>query len=91
MQIKHKRILENIISLGLLNGINLLIPLVTLPYLIKTVGIDKYGVYSVVYSMLQYGIIFSAYGFGFSTTQQISKKRDNIETVIRIENATKSH
>lgn len=84
----RKQIFENIISLGLLNGINLLIPLVTLPYLIKTVGIENYGVYSIVYSMLQYGIIFTAYGFGFSTTQQIAQNRDNLKTVSSIVNAT---
>lgn len=88
MQKSHKRIIENIFSLGLINGINLLIPLVTLPYLIKTVGIDNYGAYSIVYAMLQYGILFSSYGFGFSTTQQIAQNRDDSTLVSNIVNAT---
>lgn len=84
MQKSHKRLIENIFSLSLLNGINMIIPLVTLPYLIKTIGIANYGSYSIVYAMIQYGILFSAYGFSFSTTQQISINRDNIETVSAI-------
>lgn len=81
MKAYHKRIIENIFSLGLINGINLIIPLVTLPYLIRTIGIDNYGSYSIVYAMLQYGILFSNYGFGFSSTQAIAQNRENSERV----------
>lgn len=88
MHKSHKQIIENIFSLGLINGINLLIPLVTLPYLIKTVGIGNYGAYSIVYAMLQYGILFTAYGFSFSTTQQIAQNRENLDEVTKIMNAT---
>lgn len=88
MQKSHKRIIENIFSLGMINGINLLIPLVTLPYLIQHVGLSNYGAYSIVYSMLQYGILFSAYGFGFSTTQQIAQHRDNKSILNVIVNST---
>lgn len=79
-----KRLAENIISLALLNGINMVIPLVTLPYLVRVVGISNYGSYSIVYAMIQYGIIFSSYGFGYSTTQQISRNRDNLPLISTI-------
>lgn len=88
IQQHHKRIIENIISLGLINGINLLIPLITLPYLIRTVGIDNYGAYAIVYSMLQYGILFSSYGFSFSSTQAIAQNREDKYKVSTIVSAT---
>ncbi|MDE6285294.1 MAG: oligosaccharide flippase family protein, partial [Bacilli bacterium] len=88
MKETYKRVIENIISLGIINGINFMIPLVTLPYLIKTIGINNYGAYSIVYSMLQYGILFTAYGFGFSSTQQIAQNREEVDIVNRIVNAT---
>lgn len=87
MQTRKKRLIENILSLSLLNGINMVIPLVTLPYLIKTIGIASYGAYSIVYAMIQYAILFSSYGFGYSTTQQIAQNRDNIDLITRTFNA----
>ena len=88
MQKSHKQIIENIISLGLINGINLIIPLVTLPYLIGHIGLSNYGAYSIVYSMLQYGILISSYGFAFSTTQQIAQNREDKEFIGRIVHST---
>ena len=85
---RHKRIIENIFSLGIISGLNILIPLVTLPYLIRTVGIDNYGAYAIVYAMIHYGILFSSYGFSYSTTQQIAQNRDNKEVINHIVHAT---
>ncbi|MDE6096955.1 MAG: oligosaccharide flippase family protein [Muribaculaceae bacterium] len=66
----------------------MIIPLVTLPYLIKTIGMDYYGVYSIVYVLIQYVILICAYGFNFSTTKQISLNRNDINQVNKIVNAT---
>lgn len=63
-------------------------PLITLPYLIKVIGIKNYGAYSIVFAMIQYVILISAYGFGYSTTKQISQNRDNIKLINDIFNAT---
>lgn len=87
MQTHKKRLIENILSLSLLNGINMIIPLITLPYLIKTIGIASYGAYSIVYAMIQYAILFSSYGFSYSTTQQIAQNRDNTDFIIRTFNS----
>ncbi len=66
----------------------MIMPLVTLPYLIKVIGIEKYGAYSIVFSLIQYVILFSAYGFSFSTTKQISQYRENKEFVNEVFNST---
>lgn len=79
-----KRVIENIFSLSALNILNMALPLLTLPYLIRTVGIDKYGAYSIVFSMVQYILLISAYGFEFSTTKTISQNREANEIVSRI-------
>lgn len=64
------------------------LPLVTLPYLIKTVGVDKYGAYSIVYSMIIYVLLFTEYGFFLTTTKMIAQNRDNISYVSRVFSAT---
>lgn len=84
---KRKQLIENFFSLSILNALNALLPLVTLPYILHVVGKANYGLYSYVYVVLQYVIIFSTYGFNFSATKQISQYRDDKETVSRIYNA----
>ena len=84
---KYRQLFENFFSLSILNALNVLLPLVTLPYILHTVGKANYGAYSYVYTVLQYVILFSTYGFNFSATKQISQCREDKETVSRIYNA----
>ena len=84
---KYRQLFENFFSLSILNALNVLLPLVTLPYILHTVGKANYGAYSYVYAVLQYVILFSTYGFNFSATKQISQCREDKETVSRIYNA----
>ena len=84
---RYKQIVENFFSLSILNGLNVLLPLVTLPYILNVVGKANYGAYSYIYVIVQYVILFSTYGFNFSATKQISQCRDDVESVLRIYNA----
>lgn len=85
---KNKSLIESILSLSILNGLNILLPLVTLPYTIKVIGLGNYGAYSIVYSIIQYVLLISSYGFAYSSTQQISQNRDDKEFVNTVFNAT---
>lgn len=88
MKIKrHHQLIENFFSLSILNALNVLLPLVTLPYILNVVGKANYGAYSYIYVIVQYVILFSTYGFNFSATKQISQCRDDREAVSRIYNA----
>lgn len=84
---RYRQVIENFFSLSILNALNVLLPLVTLPYILHVVGKANYGAYSYVYTVLQYVIMFSTYGFNFSATKQISQYRDDKEAVSRIYNA----
>ena len=84
---RYKQIIENFFSLSILNALNVLLPLITLPYILHVVGKANYGAYSYVYAVLQYVILFSTYGFNFSATKQISQCRDDKDAVSRIYNA----
>lgn len=88
MQIKNNRLLESILSLSLLNALNMALPLITLPYIIRVVGMANYGAYSIVYSLIQYVLMISAYGFGFSATKQIAQNRNNSIFIMQILNST---
>lgn len=81
---QYKGIVESFLSLSILNAVNIILPLITLPYLIRVVGLEKYGAYSIVYTILQYVLLLSAYGFSYTTTKLIAQNRDDISQVNRI-------
>lgn len=82
-----KRVTGNFLYLSVLNALNILLPLITLPYILNVVGKANYGIYTYVYTILQYIIIIATYGFNFSATKQISQCRDDVKRVNEIYNA----
>jgi len=73
----QKSLVESFFSLSILNLLNVFLPLVTLPYILRIVGVANYGVYAFVYVFIQYLLIITSYGFNFSATKQIAQNRDN--------------
>lgn len=84
---KNRQLIENFFSLSVLNALNVLLPLITLPYILYVIGKGNYGAYSYIYTIIQYVILFSTYGFNFSATKQISQCRDDADAVSRIYSA----
>lgn len=84
----RKRLLESVFSLTALNALNLLLPLITIPYLLDTVGAANYGVYSIVYTVVQYVLLIGKYGFHYTSTKQISQHRNDVLMVSRIFHST---
>ncbi len=84
---KHKSVVESFFSLSLLNGVVLLFPLLTLPYILRVVGPANYGVYGFIYILVQYALIVNNYGFDFSAVKQIAQHRDDMAYVNRVYNA----
>lgn len=72
-----KRLFDNFLSLSLLKVCNLLLPLVTLPYLINTLSVEKYGVIVLSLSIAMYFQTFIEYGFNLSATREIAKSRSS--------------
>jgi len=82
--IKQKKIIENIFSLSALNALNYLIPLLTLPYIVRVIGVEKYGAVAFALTTVQYIVILSTYGFQYSATKAISVNRENTEKINHI-------
>lgn len=83
----HRSVVESFFSLSILNGIVLLFPLLTMPYILRVVGPERYGVYGFIYILVQYVLVFNNYGFDFSATKEISQHRDDKVYVNRVFNA----
>ncbi|MFA4932913.1 MAG: flippase [Candidatus Omnitrophota bacterium] len=69
---EKKVVFGNFISLTSLQSINYILPLVVLPYLIRIIGMEKFGLIAFAQSLVQYFLIVTDYGFSLSATRTIS-------------------
>lgn len=74
---KNKNILNNIFSLLILQGSKYIIPLILLPYLVRTLGIQTFGLLAFITATINILRGFVSYGFDYSGTKQISLEREN--------------
>jgi len=69
---ERKIVLGNFISLTTLQTISYILPLVVIPYLIRVIGMEKFGLIAFAQSLVQYFLILTDYGFSLSATKTIS-------------------
>jgi PST family polysaccharide transporter len=69
---ERKIVLGNFISLTTLQSISYILPIVILPYLIRVIGIEKFGLIAFAQSLVQYFMILTDYGFSLSATRTIA-------------------
>lgn len=74
---KYSKVISNSFFLLLIKGISFVIPLILLPYLLRVIGVDLYGVIVFSNALIMYFIIFTDYSFNLSATAQISRSRAN--------------
>ncbi len=76
--------MENISSLYILQFFNFLIPLITLPYLIRVLGADNYGLVVFSQAIITYFLIITDYGFNLSATKYIARHKEDDKLISEI-------
>lgn len=84
LSIKKNKLISNYCSLSILQALNLLLPLLTIPYLLRVLGVSNFGLVVFAQSFIYYFAILLDYGFDYSATREIAinKKNKNIVTEI---------
>lgn len=79
--IEQKHLIENFLSLSVLRGVNILLPLISFPYLLRVIGPSNFGIVAFVQAYIEISMVFLNYGFNFSATKEVSLNRSNLKYV----------
>lgn len=84
----NKREIKDVFYLIALQGLNYIVPLLVLPYLMVVLGAEKFGYIGFSLSVAQYLMLFVDFGFNLSATKRIALAKDNQEQLNKIFSAT---
>lgn len=83
-----KIIFKNLFSLGFIHGMNLLIPLLVMPYLVKVIGLSTYGIISTAQNFVAFFVMLIDFGFNITAVRSIAQAKDDrgkvSETINRV-------
>ncbi|MEJ2630544.1 MAG: oligosaccharide flippase family protein [Acidihalobacter sp.] len=68
---------KNIVSLFVLQGANYVLPLITVPYLVRVLGPENFGRIAFAQAFIQYFVVLTDYGFNLSATRAVALVRDD--------------
>ncbi|HEX5413934.1 MAG TPA: flippase [Terriglobia bacterium] len=75
---------KNALSLYSLQLANYILPLITVPYLVRVLGAERFGTLAFGQGLMAYFGVVVGYGFDWSATRKISVERNNPEVVSRV-------
>jgi len=81
---ENKIVFKNLIALSAIQGTNFLLPLITLPYVIVTIGEVHFGLVTFAQSIFSYFLYLVDYGFNVTTTRIISIAKGDREIINKV-------
>lgn len=75
---------RNALSLYSIQFANYLLPLITVPYLVRVLGAERFGTLAFGQGLMAYFTAMVSYGFDWSATRKISVERNKVEIVSRV-------
>ena len=71
-------LVKNILSLGVVQVANYVLPLVSIPIIVRIIGPGNYGIINYYNSFIAYFILLINYGFDYSGTRYIAIEKDDV-------------
>lgn len=79
-----KVLVNNFVFLILLKAASFIFPLITLPYLSKVIGVEKFGAIAFAVAVMTFVETITDWGFNYTATRDVAKCRDDLQQVSRI-------
>lgn len=80
----RNRVFSNFMALGILQGTNFLLPVLVMPFVIKKIGADGYGLVAVAQAVMLIFCTVTDYGFNLTATRALALHRDAVEKNARL-------
>src|SRR5436190_24116957 len=81
---RRNRIFSNFMALGILQGTNFLLPVLVMPFVIKKIGADGYGIVAVAQGVMLLFVTVSEYGFNLTATRALALHRNDVSKNARL-------
>ena len=75
------QLVKNIFSLGTVQLVNYVFPLITVPYVSRIIGPESYGIINYATSFIAYFTLLIGYGFDLTATRKIARNPDDNDYV----------
>ncbi|NKI25223.1 oligosaccharide flippase family protein [Arenibacter sp. 6A1] len=72
-----KVLLQNFLSLSALQLVGMILPLITLPYVLRVLGFENYGIIVFAASLITYFSAFTDFSFKYTATRDVAVFRDS--------------
>ena len=82
-----RRITSNFIALSILHATNILLPLITFPYLVRTLGVEMFGLIAFSQAFIVYFAMIADYGFNMSGIREISLHKNKKNKLLQVFNS----
>jgi PST family polysaccharide transporter len=79
MNNEKKIIAKNYVALLFIQGANFILPLIIFPYLVRTLGSEKYGLVMIAQSVALFLTIIVDFGFNISATREVANLKNDKE------------
>lgn len=79
-----KRLISNFLSLSSVEAANYIFPLIALPYLVRVLGPERYGLVAFAQAFMQNFVFLTNYGFNLLATKDIAVYRENKDKTVKI-------
>lgn len=72
-----RKLCFNFANYSIFQAINYLIPFITIPYIVRVVGVEKFGIVCFAQALCYYFRVITEYGFSITGVQEIAQHRNN--------------